>query len=192
MKQVHRRSLAHCSSASQDRNLRTGVGRHCLEHAHREGARWTVYIGRRIREPSFLDDGGEARTSTNEGAPENSLGQMLKRCSRSGRRSIMARARSSRLTCIRSRNGVPTCTHKPCFSATSSTTSRSSGCFTKTSLILFWRSAFLFRISSFVNAGSLCRLRTVSRPKAPRGEDLTRLLRRRGLGGLPQRDLSRW
>jgi hypothetical protein len=71
--------------------------------------------------------------------------QSSKRCSRSGRRSMIARARSCSLPCTRSRNGAPACTCKSCLRAIPSITSRSSGCLSTTSLILSRRRAFLRR-----------------------------------------------
>jgi hypothetical protein len=59
-------------------------------------------------------------------------GQSSKWPSSSGRRSIIAPARSCSLACVRSRNGVPTSTCRSCLKAIPSATSRSSGSFSRT------------------------------------------------------------
>ena len=58
-------------------------------------------------------------------------GQPSKSPSSSGRRAIIAPARSCSLPCVRSRNGVPTSTCRSCLKAISSFTARSSGCFSE-------------------------------------------------------------
>jgi hypothetical protein len=72
-----------------------------------------------------------------------------KKRSRSGRRSIMARARSCSLPFILSRNGVPTSTCRPCSRASSSVASLSSGCRSRTESIFSRRRPFRLLISSF-------------------------------------------
>jgi len=84
-----------------------------------------------------------------------SSSQLSKRRSRSGRRSIIARARSWRLACIRSRNGVAICTSVPCLKAISSVASLSSGCCSRTELIFSRSRAFLRRNSSFLMASGV-------------------------------------
>ena len=62
---------------------------------------------------------------------------------------MMARARCCSVAFIRSRNGVPTSTRRPCSRASSSVVSLSSGCWVRTELIFSRRRAFLLLNSSF-------------------------------------------
>jgi hypothetical protein len=109
--------------------------------------------------------------------------QLSKKRSRSGRRSMMARARSCSLPLTRSRNGVPTSTCELCSSAISSERSRSSGCLSEICLIFSRRNAFFCRNSScLMAASSLCCFGSFA-SKAPRAVGRSAGLTRARFGG---------